>query len=94
MSFINMALRTNLDRLVRRLIKLHVQRRNPDTVGISVDFEAMFLASAETLGIRATLDPRRRQLDEPRSLHITMMRPDQISRLRDFDKDYHLSANA
>jgi hypothetical protein len=94
MSFINMALRTNLDRLVRRLIKLHVQRRNPDTVGISVDFEAMLLASAETLGIRATLDPRLRQLDEPRSLHITMMRPDQISRLRDFDKDYHLSANA
>jgi hypothetical protein len=94
MSFINMALRTNLDRLVRRLIKLHVQRRNPDTVGISVDFEAMLLASAETLGIRATLDPRLRQLDEPRSLHITMMRPDQVSRLREIDKDYHLSANA
>ena len=95
MAFIDMALRSNLDRVARRLSKHSLRHRRADkTSGSSLNFEDLLLASAEHLGVYCNLDPRLHQLDEPRSLHITMMRPNQINWLQRFDDDYHLSASA
>lgn len=95
MAFIDMTLRSNLDRISRRLSRYRLQRRNPDTaLESSLNFDDLLLASANRLGVYSTLDPRLRQLDEPGSLHITMMRPDQVSWLQRLDDDYHLSASA
>ena len=95
MAFVDMALRSNLDHIARRSIKYQLQHRPMGrTAGSSIDFDALLLASAEHLGVYSTLDARLRQLDEPRSLHITMMRDNQIRWLQAIDKDYQPSACA
>lgn len=94
-AFVDMALRSNLDRISRRFSIRRFQHRGPDAMHRSgFDFDDLLLASAERLGVYAILDPRLRQLDEPRSLHITMMRPEQIEWLQRLDSEYHLSTSA
>ncbi|KAF2637555.1 hypothetical protein P280DRAFT_482984 [Massarina eburnea CBS 473.64] len=88
MAFVDMAMRTNLGRIARWLPKYH-HRRSTTISRPTFEFDDLLLASADKLGLYATLDPRLRQSDEPRSLHITMMRPDYFDWLRRFDDDYH-----
>ena len=95
MAFVDMAMRTNLGRIARWLPKYrHRSRARGMTSRPMINFEDLLLTSAERLGVYSILDPRLRQSDEPRSLHITMMRLDYFDWLRRFDSDYHLSVNA
>lgn len=80
MAFVDMAMRTNLERIVRRRPKYRQRDCNR--------FDDLLLASAEHIGVYSQLDPRLHQLDELRSLYITMMRPDYFNWLRRFDPDY------
>ena len=57
-------------------------------------FEEKLQEHARCLGVYAQLDPRLRQLDEPRTLHITMMQPQKLAWLNELDSDYRLSQNA
>lgn len=55
------------------------------------DFESKLLACARQLDVYAPLDPRLRQPDTPRTLHITMMDPDSLRWLQQHDPDYRYS---
>ncbi|KAF2188329.1 hypothetical protein K469DRAFT_703837 [Zopfia rhizophila CBS 207.26] len=95
MAFVDMAMRTYLGRIARWLPKYQHRRHTAGTTSRpTFDFDDLLLASAESLGVLSIFDPRLRQSDEPRSLHITMMRSDYFDWLRRFDDDYHLSVNA
>jgi hypothetical protein len=93
MAFVDMAMRNDLGRIARRLLKHH-HRLQRTTSRPTYNFDDLLLASAESLGIYSIFDPRLRQSDEPQSLHITMMRSDYFNWLRRFDDNYHLSVNA
>ena len=56
-----------------------------------VDFETKLLASAKQISVYAQLDPRLRQPDNPRTLHITMMTQDVLRWLQEHDADYQYS---
>jgi hypothetical protein len=95
MAFVDMAMRNDLDQISRGIAKdYHRRREVVSTSRPSTEFDDLLLASAQHLGLYSTLDPRLRQSDEPRSLHITMMRPDYFAWLQKFDEEYHLSDNA
>ncbi|KAF2707295.1 hypothetical protein K504DRAFT_492803 [Pleomassaria siparia CBS 279.74] len=87
MAFVDMAMRNNVGRISRRLPKQHYRRRRAaGTISQpTFDFDDLLLALAELLGVYSIFDPRLRQSDEPRSLHITMMRPDCFDWLQRFD---------
>ena len=55
------------------------------------DFETKLLASARQLNVYAQLDPRLRQTDNPRTLHITTMNERSLRWLQQKDKDYAYS---
>lgn len=52
------------------------------------DFEAQLLACARQLNVYAQLDPRLRQTDNPRTLHITSMSAAAVLWLQKHDPDY------
>jgi hypothetical protein len=73
----------------RRLRKYKLRR---STNHHDLGFGELLLASAREIGVFAHLDPRLRQQDDPRTLHITMLT--NINWLRQYDNDYDLSVNA
>lgn len=86
MAFVEMALHFKPDRFAS-----YVQS-NPLMSDLSfTDFETKLLQCARKLGFYAQLDPRLRQTDYPRSLHITLMDADTLDWLRQYDWDYHFS---
>ena len=86
MAFIEMAMQFNPDPFA-----CYVQS-NPVFQDLSfADFEMKLLACAKQLGIYAQLDPRLRQTDNPRTLHITTMDADSLRWLQQYDKDYMYS---
>ena len=86
LAFVEMAIQFNPSRLAS-----HVQSNSDLSQVYYPDFEAALLACARQLGIECQLDPRLRQTDEPRSLHITMMTPDRLHWLQRHDIEYRLS---
>ena len=67
-------------------------RSNPVLHDLSfAEFESNLLACAKKIGVYAQLDPRLRQADNPRTLHITMMVNDTLQWLQQHDTDYHYS---
>ena len=58
------------------------------------DFEEQLLACAKRLGVYPQLDPRLRQSDEPKTLHITTMSPRELRLLQHIDPEYTFSPNA
>lgn len=89
MAFVNMALQTNFDRIVR-----HLERFSDSPLRSMSAFEDLLRMSAEELDVFSILDARLRQSDDPRSLHITMMGPGLFNWLHGFDNEYHMSENA
>jgi hypothetical protein len=57
------------------------------------EFEAQLLRCAKTIGVYAQLDPRLRQPDDARSLHITVMTKELLQSLQRIDPGYHFSSN-
>ena len=57
-------------------------------------FEERLLECARRVNVYAQLDPRLRQQDEPRTLHITNMQAQRLRSLQAIDEEYQLSPNA
>ncbi|KAL8663546.1 MAG: hypothetical protein Q9202_003734 [Teloschistes flavicans] len=89
MSFIEMAVQFNSDKLAR------YKTSNPLLRDLTFqDFETRLLDCARQIGVYAQLDPRLRQPDNPRTLHITAMSEARLRHLQQLDKDYRYSVRA
>lgn len=89
MSFIEMAMQFNPDKLAR------YKMSNPLLQDLTFqDFETRLLDCARQIGVYAQLDPRLRQPDNPRTLHITAMSEARLRHLQQLDKDYRYSVRA
>ena len=89
LSFIELAIQFDPS-AIPRLVTSHTDL---DTIHCPA-FEEKLMEHARRLGVYAQLDPRLQQLDEPRTLHITMMQPWRTAWLAALDSDYQLSPNA
>ncbi|KAI4187347.1 MAG: hypothetical protein LQ346_005511 [Caloplaca aetnensis] len=90
MTFVEMAIQFNPSALAAYMVE-HIPHLNSS---YHTDFEDQFLDCARRLGVYAVLDPRLKQSDEPRTLHITLMTRARLEMLRALDVDYQLSPNA
>ncbi|KAL8730745.1 MAG: hypothetical protein Q9181_004551 [Wetmoreana brouardii] len=86
MAFIEMAMQFNPNDLAR------YAQSNPVLHDLTFQhFESTLLDCARQIDVYVQLDPRLRQPDNPRTLHITTMQKDRIRILQQLDKDHHKS---
>lgn len=89
MAFIELGMQFHPDDFARYV------RSNPLLQDLTfADFESKLLVCAKELNIYAQLDPRLRQPDNPRTLHITNMDSASLAWLQRLDKDYQYSSRS